>query len=266
MTKTAESKDQFFTAFNFSTDSYAVPESFTFLQKQKPHPLCLLAAEQLQTYLSKQEEWVHNFGLSPAREGIIIGKMFGILVVKNRQNEIGYLAAFSGKLAGGNHHTGFVPPVFDALAEKSFLNRGMAELSRINLEIQNTEALQVEGYKVQIDRLKSVRRKHSVSLQYELFNQYIFLNQSGEEKGLIELFKNASYKNPPAGAGECAAPKLLQYAFQQKMKPLAIAEFWWGQSPKSDFWKHGHFYPCCKEKCEPILAHMLNGLDCEIPS
>ena len=121
MTKTAGSRDQFFTAFNFSTDSYTVPERFTLLQKkQKPHPLCLLAAEQLQTYLSKQEEWVHNFGLSSAGEGIIIGKMFGVLLVKNPQNEIGYLAAFSGKLAGGNHHTGFVPPVLMPSLRKVF--------------------------------------------------------------------------------------------------------------------------------------------------
>ncbi|RZJ17244.1 MAG: pseudouridylate synthase, partial [Acinetobacter sp.] len=68
------------------------------------------------------------------------------------------------------------------------------------------------------------------------------------------------YKNPPAGAGECAAPKLLQYAFQHHFKPLALTEFWWGQSPKSATWKHKHFYAPCKEKCGPILKHMLEGI------
>jgi tRNA pseudouridine32 synthase/23S rRNA pseudouridine746 synthase len=78
---------------------------------------------------------------------------------------------------------------------------------------------------------------------------------------LREIFENALYKNPPAGAGECAAPKLLQYAFQHNMKPIAMAEFWWGLSPKSDFWKHGQYYPACQEKCRPILDHMLAGIE-----
>ncbi|RZK01842.1 MAG: pseudouridylate synthase, partial [Flavobacterium sp.] len=75
---------------------------------------------------------------------------------------------------------------------------------------------------------------------------------------LNEIFNNAGYKNPPAGAAECAGIKLLQYAFLHHMKPLALGEFWWGKSPKSNTWKHGMFYPCCKEKCEPILKHMLS--------
>ncbi|MFA6944688.1 MAG: hypothetical protein WC220_02190 [Pedobacter sp.] len=157
------------------------------------------------------------------------------------------------------------PPVFDSLAENSFPNKGMAELSQMNRKIKEEKELRKEGYQERIGLLKLNRRKHSNSLQKELFGHYHFLNQNGEKKSLNELFANASYKNPPAGAGECAGPKLLQYAFQQNMKPLAIAEFWWGQSPKSEQWKHAHYYPCCREKCEPILAHMLDGLDCEIP-
>ena len=186
--------------------------------------------------------------------------MFGVLVIQNQQGKIGYLAAFSGKLAGGNHHSKFVPPVFDSLEENNFLNNGMAELSRMNGEIKKEKEQQTEGYQNRLEQLKINRRNHSNALQNELFSRYTFLNQKGEEKSLNELFRNASYKNPPAGAGECAGPKLLQYAFIKNMKPLALAEFWWGQSPKSAAWKHGHYYPCCREKCEPILAHMLNGL------
>ena len=75
-----------------------------------------------------------------------------------------------------------------------------------------------------------------------------------------EIFNN----NPPAGAGECAAPKLLNYAFEHQLKPIAMAEFWWGQSPKSEIRKHKQFYPACKSKCEPILlSHMLMGLEME---
>lgn len=260
MSLSTDSQDPFFTPFSSSTE---LPERFSFLKDNKPHPLCLLAAIQLQAFLSSQSDWKHNFGLCSGQAGNIIGKMFGVLVVKNSQNELGYLAAFSGKLAGGNHHSKFVPPVFDSLHQDSFLNGGMAELNRMNKEIKNAEAVIGDDHKERISLLKKIRKIHSNTLQNKLFNHYNFLNQRGEQKSLNEIFKAASYKNPPSGAGECAGPKLLQYAFLHQMKPLAIAEFWWGQSPKSDQWKHSNYYPCCKEKCEPILAHMLEGIDCD---
>lgn len=259
MTSKIPIKDQFFTPIEKSEIENVFPDQLTFLsENNEPHALCLKAAEDLQKHLGSQEEWNHNFGLSPNKEGVVIGKMFGVLVVQNQEKEIGYLAAFSGKLAGGNHHSRFVPPVFDALTENSFLNNGMQELTRINQEIKKLEALAAGKDSAEIDRLKVKRKNHSISLQNEIFEKYHFLNQAGEEKSLNEIFKSANYKNPPSGAGECAAPKLLQYAFLHNMKPLAIAEFWWGLSPKSDLWKHGSFYPCCREKCEPILAHMLS--------
>ncbi|WP_291403987.1 hypothetical protein [Daejeonella sp.] len=253
----AQIQDPFFKSLD---SEHEVPAQFNFLKDNKPHPLCLLAAEDLQKYLKHQSDWEHNFGLNPAQEGFIIGKMFGVLIVKNSQNELGYIAAFSGKMAGGNHHSKFVPPVFDSLQEGSFLNTGMAELTRINNAIKEKEHLKAEGYLEDVRMMKVARKKHSNTLQNELFNHYTFLNKQGEEKSLNEIFKAASYKNPPAGAGECAGPKLLQYAFKHQMEPLAIAEFWWGQSPKSEHWKHLNYYPCCKEKCEPILAHMLEGI------
>lgn len=223
----------------------------------EPHPLCRVAATQLQHHLHSQQEWYHNFGLADDQIEII-GKMFGVLVVETPQNEIGYLAAFSGKLAGGNHHAKFVPPVYDLLAPNSFLNNGMATLTQLSQQIKDLK--EKKAAPEQINSLKAVRKSHSVALQKEIFEHYHFLNQAGEEKSLNEIFKTAAYKNPPAGAGECAGPKLLQYAFKHNLKPLALAEFWWGQSPKSTTWKHGHFYACCKEKCTPILAHMLVGM------
>ncbi len=261
--KKIPAKDKFFTSFEESIESYSLPDKFTFIMDGNPHPLCLLAAAQLQSYLKNQKDWNHNFGLSDDKIQTVIGKMFGVLVVKSQEDEIGYLSAFSGKLAGGNHHDKFVPAVFDALTENGFLNKGMAKLTRINQEISELKENKPEGYEAQIIALKKVRKNTSVGLQKKLFGSYHFLNIAGEEKSLNELFENASYKNPPAGAGECAAPKLLQYAFQNEMKPIAIAEFWWGLSPKSDAWKHGQFYPCCLEKCKPILAHMLSGIDDE---
>lgn len=261
MTKQLPSTDKFFIPFDQSIEAYFLPERFTYPLEYEPHPLCLLASEELQLYLNQQKEWEHNFGLVDGKEKVIIGKMFGVLVVKTEQNKIGYLAAFSGKLAGGNHHTKFVPPVFDMLTEGSFLNTGMIELTSINQEIKMLEDLKTTESISKIDELQKLRKKNSTALQEKLFDQYHFLNQAGEEKSLREIFQSYNNTSPPSGAGECAAPKLLQYAFQQKMKPLAIAEFWWGLSPKSDFWKHGHFYPVCKEKCEPILSHMLQDIE-----
>ena len=252
-------KDSFFISFTELISDSDIPEQFLISDNTTPHPLCVIAAEDLQQHLQNQQDWIHNFGLSPATdEGTIIGKMFGVLVVKTNENQIGYLAAFSGKLAGGNHHAKFVPPVFDGLTDQSFLNNGMQKLTRINEQIKKLEQSEPNGFEEEVEQLKVLRKNNSIALQTQLFESYHFLNQNGEGKSLNAIFKEASRKNPPSGAGECAAPKLLQYAFQHQMKPLALAEFWWGQSPKSDFWKHKHFYSPCKEKCEPILAHMLS--------
>lgn len=251
---------QHFIPFENLTNGIEIPTSFNLILGNQPHPLCIIAAEELENHLLNQQEWQHNFGLDTKSKGTVIGKMFGVLVVKNQANELGYLAAFSGKLAGRNQHDKFVPPVFDLLTENSFLNIGMEALTAINLEIKSLEERDAKANQVQITELKEKRKQHSIALQNKIFDQYHFLNHAGEQKSLIDLFIAAGYKNPPAGAGECAGPKLLQYAFQHQLKPIAIAEFWWGLSPKSATWKHKEFYPCCKEKCEPILVHMLKGL------
>jgi len=253
------SKSLFFTPFISPTDHLMIPEHFVLTRDGAPHALCNLAAEELQLHLKTQNEWNHNFGLTAIDTRIIIGKMFGVLVVMTSDHQLGYLAAFSGKLAGGNHHAKFVPPVFDSLTANSFLNLGMEKLTRMNADIKKLTVSKSEGMNDQLNHLKTARKNHSVSLQRKLFGHYHFLNQAGIEQSLNDIFKKALRKNPPSGAGECAAPKLLQYAFKHQMKPLALAEFWWGQSPKSEAWKHGHYYPTCSEKCGPILAHMLSN-------
>lgn len=122
-------KDTYFSKFKTQIDHQIIPEKFN-VMINKPHQLCLYAANGLQQYLSNQTDWKHNFGLSNSSESPVIGKMFGVLVVQSQQGGIGYLSAFSGKLAGTNNHIRFVPPVFDLLTENGFLNRGMEELSR----------------------------------------------------------------------------------------------------------------------------------------
>ncbi len=241
--------------FEQAIDSHIIPIQFTIGQ----HPLCLLAVKELQVYLSTQKDWLHNFGLDNEQGGPVIGKMFGVLIVETPQNQIGYLAGFSGKLAERNLFSQFVPPVFDTLADDSFLSAGMKRLAEMGMAIKNLKDHQPDGYEKQLQSLQNARKDFSVNLQNQLFEEYHFLNQVGEEKSLLSIFKDEGYKNPPAGAGECAGPKLLQYAFQHELRPLALTEFWWGKSPKSATWKHGQFYSPCKEKCGPILKHMLEG-------
>jgi len=113
----------------------------------------------------------------------------------------------------------------------------------------------------QIDSLKNQRKLLSKELQQKIFNGFQFLNQAGERKGLAEIFSDTALRQPPSGAGECAAPRLLQYAFQHDLKPIALAEFWWGMSSKSEIRHHKQYYPACIGKCQPILNHMLHGME-----
>ena len=112
----------------------------------------------------------------------------------------------------------------------------------------------------EIKQLKKDRKKLSSKLQKYLFKQYELLNSKGESKNLLELFKDTISPIPPAGSGDCAAPKLLQFAFSNHLTPICMAEFWWGASPKSEIRRHGHFYPACQGKCQPILTHMLSDM------
>lgn len=332
-----------FTPFQSSISDYPLPEKFTFPFYYDPHPLCLLASKELQRHIETQTEWEYDFGLEEEKPDVIIGKMFGVLVVQNEQNEIGYLSSFSGKLGDSSHYSKFVPPVIDVWEVDNFLNIGMEELNTINQEIKKLESLpefvscmnimendqliaasqieeqrekmrnskkerklirqrekesnspedfeeinkelnqqsingkkelkrllefwkdrsdqnkrKVDQIKTTIDELKLKRKNKSAGLQKKIFDQYRFLNQAGEVKSLLDIFKD---KTPMGGTGECAAPKLLQYAFKFNMKPLAMAEFWWGQSPKSEIRKHRNFYPACIGKCKPLLSHMLEGIE-----
>lgn len=325
-----------FQLFQQDISGIALPEKFTFPFYYEPHELSKIAAKALQDYLETQTDFEHNFGLKDTQDGLAIGKMFGVLVVKNTEGQLGYLWAFSGKLAERNHHPFFVPTVFDMLEENSFFKQEEVNLNNYNKKIEllendesylkaikvlsdtkiqaekeiqqqkekiklgkknraeirknnpeaDTEQLnkesQEEGILLKkmtlywnhhitaaeenvaeftstINQLKEERSQKSAQLQQQLFEQYAFLNQHQELKSLGAIFSG----NPPAGAGECAAPKLLHYAFQNDLKPIAMAEFWWGQSPKSEVRKHQQFYPACTGKCEPILKHMLKDIPLE---
>jgi len=334
-----------FILFKADLPSISLPEKFTYPFYYTPHPLAIIAAKELQWYIEKNN-WNHNFGIEPDAEGLEIGKMFGVLVVRNSQGELGYLAAFSGKLANSNHHKYFVPPIFDMLTEGSFFLEGELEINNVNAKISELEknetflklkeefnallqklsseeenlrkemrtakairkkerqeeeskmnpedfkdlmsklADESIGYKtklaqfkrsqkeqfsliaskltpftIELEQLQQKRKKDSARLQQKLFTSYTFLNKEGEEEGLLNIFKDTAFRKPPAGAGECAAPKLLHYAFKNELTPIALAEFWWGAPPGTEIRKHKQYYPACLGKCKPILSHMLKGME-----
>jgi tRNA pseudouridine32 synthase / 23S rRNA pseudouridine746 synthase len=138
------------------------------------------------------------------------------------------------------------------------------QIKAIKIQIQNDlhQAQQaVQELQDRIQQLKDQRKRQSNALQNQLFNQYQFWNIHGGRASLLPLFERTPLQRPPAGAGDCAAPKLFQYAFAQHYHPVALAEFWWGPSPALEIRKHNYFYPACRGKCEPILmGHMLKGL------
>ena len=189
-----------------------------------------------------------------ARIGPKEGKMFGVLVVEEGdrsqetgvRNAYGFLAAYSGLLEGRNDWDYFVPPVYDAQQPDGYF------------KTREREIMQSADHK-----------ELSQELQLWLFRQYRLLNARGETKDLVEIWQDyhsaprirEKYPLPPGGTGDCCAPKLLQYAYQHDLKPVCMAEFWCGESPKSLIRYHGQFYPACSGKCKPVLAWMLQGLD-----
>ena len=303
----------------------------------EPHPLCIKACQQLQSYLSQREDW---------REEIDHGKMFGVLIVEKPQQKgdealasaspvLGYLAAYSGQIGGRSDWPDFVPAVFDYLQPDGYFKTTETTISRMTKSIKRIEEIgDMANAKQQIDQLqanrqqkiadfqvqmkqakaqrdarrqegnlskeeeadmikqsqymkaelrrlrKSLEKKTPLEEEYEanlrsikqlkllrqmtsdnlqewLFSKFHMLNAKGESKGLLEIFKNTTNKIPPSGSGECCEPKLLQYAYSHGYRPIQMAMFWWGESPKEEIRHHLHFYPACNGKCKPILQWML---------
>ena len=179
--------------------------------------------------------------------------MFGVLVVQKQDGICKYIGAISGKLPGNVKCHGLAPSVFDDSVGDYFINKGMTELTEIGSQISTSDSLS------EINALKEKRRDKSIALQQRLFENYHFLNLSGKEQSLFKIFKNALNESPPSAAGECAAPKLLQYAIKHQLKPIALAEFWWGNATKKR--EKNVFYPACKNRCQPILEYMLEDKD-----
>ena len=309
------------------------PERFNNPFYYSPHALCVMAADEVRAMLS------HD---SAVAADAAKGKMFGVLVVRDADGSLGYLAAFSGLLAGRNDIAGFVPPVFNLQSPGGYFKQEEAGITALNRKIKETECsdgyvaavtavadmkrameqqlsamrdemrrskqlrneLRTTGsltagdeaalvresqfqkaelkrtmarwqqrvaeceavlapFKESVTAMKEERKRRSAALQRWLFEQFKVLNANGKEKSLLDIFSEYSGIIPPGGAGECAAPKLLQYAYLNSLTPIAVAEFWVGESPQGEVRRDGCFYGACKSKCEPILGYMLQGLDVE---
>ena len=128
---------------------------------------------------------------------------------------------------------------------------------------EHKEALDI--LESEIAALKRERREGSDALQRWLFDQYVMLNAKGMRRTLIDIFARFNGTLPPAGAGDCCAPKLLQFAYAHNLRPVSLAEFWLGAPPPTEVRRHLQFYPPCRSKCYPILQFMLQGLDAPLP-
>lgn len=184
------------------------------------------------------------------------GKMLGILMVEKPDGSTGFLYGFSGLAGGRSMVEGFVPPIFDLQDPKGYFKLKEAEISAMNRTIKESDDPEEKA------ELKATRKQMSNDLQEWIFRQYVVLNALGEKKTILDIFAERGLI-PPGGTGDCAAPKLLQHAYLNGMKPLAMGEFWYGLSPANEIRRQGCFYPSCTGKCGPLLTYMLQGLDVE---
>ncbi|MBQ3658166.1 MAG: RluA family pseudouridine synthase [Bacteroidales bacterium] len=285
----------------------------------QPDLLCIKAQQKVLNHIEEISD--ENF-----KKEIENGKMFGVLIAE-KDNELGFLAAYSGQICGRENHDFFTPAVFDYLDENGYFKSHEREISEISKKLTSSDYFslvnrieekkaenekRISEYKTFMslekqkrdfqrengsadleklitesqfqkaelkrmkekfsnelnvleaelsvyENLKKLRKQKSDALQNWLFSKFEMLNFKGEKKSVLEIFGTI----PPAGTGECCAPKLLQYAFLNGYKPLKIAEFWYGKSPKGEIRKHLNFYPACNSKCKPILNFMLQGLNFE---
>ena len=293
-----------------------------------PDAISIEAADAVRALIAEHVEW---------SEEVDSGKMFGALVVRDEQGELGFLAAYSGQIAGRSDWEGFVPAVFDYLQPDGYFAVHEREISGINHRIDNMlsdkeylhdvellhrrderdasetadfqqrmrtaklrrderratatdaereemiresqwmkaelkrirrrqqaerESLAARVVQIgqEVELLKKQRQQQSDNLQRWLFTHFVMLNGRGEKRTLLDIFADSGII-PPSGAGECCAPKLLQYAFLHDLQPLRIVEFWQGASPIGEIRHHDNYYPACRSKCLPILRYMLQGID-----
>ena len=204
-----------------------------------PHPFAQQAARETIDYM-------HQYMVSyPQSELLQHGKMFGVLVVRCNDLSYAYLRAFSALLDGRYTHDGFVPPIY--MPKKMPIGTSKEESQRLqrllfaDFQVTNT----IGNSRNLLDIFASEKRILTLDEWTD--------KQTTTQDGRITM--------PPSGAGECCAPKLLQYAISHQLTPIALAEFWVGQPPINELRQEGFFYAPCSSRCVPILRHLLQGIE-----
>jgi len=321
-----------------------IPSKFTYPFYYTPGKLMLTAVKEVQVLL-ESKKFKHNFGIDKTKSTPIIGKMFGVLVVKTVKGKLGILTTHSGEIQDLNDFDLFVPSIIDDTSLNQKKEESRQQVNQINDEIlsinenQKYKELINQKFKLKSSNLetlnlfkqnakkakivRSIKRKNldhdkkndeelselireSLHFKHELkvlvklikesedtfkitlssfedkilnlekerkkilrelqtfeLDQYQFINKNQKTKSLVHIFNEYASFKPPAGTGNCSAPKLLQYAYSNNLHPVAMAEFWWGSPHKSEIKRHKHYYPACTSRCKPILSHMLQGLEVE---
>ena len=227
-----------------------LPEKFTYPFCYVPHPLIREAAAAL---ISRIDDSDYLRGLFAE------GKMMGALLVQDAAGATDVLYGFSGTAGGSAVVDGFVPPIFDLTEPGGYYRVAEARITAINRRLAEYQVSQPSG---EAEELKMERHSLSITLQDWIFDHYLVSNALGETLSIKEVFARRGLV-PPGGTGDCAAPKLLQYAYSHGLKPLAMGEFWYGASPRREVRTQGCFYPSCTGKCGPLLEFMLQGLEVE---
>jgi len=182
------------------------------------------------------------------------GNMFGLLECRDRDGQTVVLRAFSSLRRGIRAIPGWVPPLLSAdtyygliVPEQQAIEAMTAELATLSDEPERRQALS-ERRKLRSQRLFETMRA-----------RYRFHNFRGETGTLREVFTGGA--GIPGGVGECCAPKLLVHAARNALRPVGLAEFYWGGSKGSKTLRQGEFYLPCNSRCRPILGFLLCGLD-----
>ncbi|MGV3707781.1 MAG: RluA family pseudouridine synthase [Gemmatimonas sp.] len=237
-----------------------LPDRFpTPFDRAAVHPLARQCATELMHTLQSSD--VSSWRLQEPGNG----KMFGVLVVAAPDGTVGYLRAFSGMVNGQWDIDGWAPATFDRATRDDVWIPGEAEMldfsarraAFLEERLANTNAAAIKRTDAAVRALDETRTARSRTLMTQIQDSYHFANALGESRSLRSIFSPAE---PPAGAGDCAAPKLLAEAYRRGLRPLALAEFWWGATASTGDRREGVFYAACRGKCLPILTHMLGGL------
>lgn len=223
------------------------PKAFTY-------PFCYSPIPQIKEEAARLTAELHA---DPVKHALFAeGKMLGVLMCRDKDGGITYLRGFSGLAGGKSVVEGFVPPIYDLTDPQGTFRTKEKEISALNAELAGC------GDESHAQALRERRKCLSGELQEWLFSMYIVNNARGESLSIKEVFARKGLV-PPGGTGDCATPKMLQYAYLHGLRPLAMGEFWYGASGGSQVRREGSFYPSCAGKCGPLLEYMLEGLELE---